>query len=95
MLQSPDGDSPYFVTIVNILHGDTLASFQSIHCLDYVLQTSIYLIKENGFILKKVRSRQYVEKTMTGTGYADDLEPLTNTPAQAKSQLHNLEQITV
>ena len=42
------------------------------------------LMKENGFILKKARSRQYPAVTMMNADYADDLELLTNTLAQAK-----------
>ena len=53
---------------------------------------SIDLIKENGFILKKVRTRQYPADTMTNTDYADDLALLTNTVAKAECFLHTLEQ---
>ena len=41
---------------------------------------------------KKTRSRWYSTKTMTDADYTDDLVLLTNTPAQAESLLHNLEQ---
>ena len=50
------------------------------------------LIKENGFILKKARCRQYAAETITGADYADNLALLANTPFQAKSLLDNLEQ---
>ena len=53
----------------------------------------IDLIKENGFISKKGKSWQYPSKTLTDTNYADDLALATNTPAQAKSLLHSLEQV--
>ena len=47
---------------------------------------SIALIKENGFtIKKKMRGRQYPIETMTDADYA-------NTPVQAESLLHCLEQ---
>ena len=49
-------------------------SKKSITCQDYILRTSIYLMKENGFILKKkkkTRSRRYSAKTMTDADYAD------------------------
>ena len=42
-------------------------------------------MKENGFILKKERSRQYRAETIMDEGY-------TNTPAQAKYLLYSLEQ---
>ena len=46
MVRSPDGD-------IGILQGDILASYLFIICRDYVLRTSIHLIKENSFILKR------------------------------------------
>ena len=49
-------------------------------------------MKQKYWQLKKPRNKWYPEKTMTDTDYADDLVLLTNTSAQAKSQLHNLEQ---
>ena len=49
-------------------------------------------IKKNGFILKKTRSWWYSTKTMTDADYADDLALLLNTPTQAKSLPHHLEQ---
>ena len=57
MVYSPEGDTDFFNLVVRILQGDTLAPYLFIRCLDYVLQTSIGLIKENGFTLKKARSR--------------------------------------
>ena len=63
-----------------------------IFCLDYVLRMSVDLIKENGFTLAKVRSRKYSARTITGVACTDDIALLANTPAQAKSQLYNLEQ---
>ena len=60
-------------------------------CLNYELQTSVHLMKENGFTLKKARSRRYPAQT-TDANYADDITLLANTPTQAESLLHNLEQ---
>ena len=60
-------------------------------CLDYVLRTLIDKIKENGFELKKKRSRRYHAKTITDTDYADDITILANTPNQAETLLHSLE----
>ena len=48
-------------------------------------------MKENSFTLKTSKSRWYLTKTITDADYTDDLV-LINTPAQAKSQLHSLEQ---
>ena len=47
-------------------------------------------MKENGFTLKKVRSRQYLALTIMDVDYADDKAHLANTTSQAKSLLHHL-----
>ena len=51
-----------------------------------VFWMSIDLIKENGFTLKKARSRQYPNQIMTDTNHTNNLHQ--NTPAQTKSLLH-------
>ena len=48
---SPDRDTDNFDIVVGVPQGDTLAPYLFIICLDYVLQTSIDLMKENGFTL--------------------------------------------
>ena len=88
---SPDGDTDYFDIVIGVLLGDTLDSYLFIICLDYVLRTSIDLMKENGFKLAKERSRRYPAQTITDTDYGDDVALLRNTPAQAESLLHSLE----
>ena len=85
------GDTDFFDIVAGVLQGDT-APYLFIICLDYVLKTSIDLIKENGFTLKKARSKQYAAETNTGSGYADDIALLSNTPTQAESLLHSLQQ---
>ena len=81
----------YFDIVAGVLQGDTLAPYIFIICLDYVLRTSIDKIRENGFELKKKRSRRYPAKTITDDDYADDIVLLANTPNQAKTLLHSLE----
>ena len=49
-------------------------------------------MKENGFMLKKLRSRRYPAQTITDADYADDIALLANTLTQAESLLHSLEQ---
>ena len=49
-------------------------------------------MKENGCKLAKERSRRYSAQTITDADYANDIPLLANTPAQAKSLLHSLEQ---
>ena len=57
-----------------------------------VLRISIDLMKENVFMLKNVRNRQYPVQTITDADYADDIALLANTPTQAETQLHRLDQ---
>ena len=93
-VRSPDGDTEYFDIIAGVLQGDTLVPYLFIISLDYVLRTSIDKIKGNGFKLTKKRSRRYPAKTITCANYADDIAVLANTPNQAETLLHNLEQAT-
>ena len=52
-----NGETKSFDIVAEVLQEDMLAPFLFIIWLDSVLQTSIDLIKENCFILKKTRSR--------------------------------------
>ena len=49
-------------------------------------------MKENGFTLKKVRTKRYPAETITDADHADDIALFVNTPIQAESLLHSLEQ---
>ena len=91
-VRSPDGDTEYFDIVAGVLQGDTLVPYLFIICLDYVLRTSIDKIRENGFELTKKRSKRYPAKTISDADYADDLALLANTPNQAETLLHSLEQ---
>ena len=91
---SPDGDTEYFDIVAGVLQGDTLAPYLFIICLDYMLWTSVNKIKENSFKMTKKRSRGYPAKTITDTDYTDDIAILANTPNQAETLLHSLEQAT-
>ena len=81
---SPDGDTDYFDIVAGVLQGDTLVSYLFIICLDYMLWTSIDLMKENSFTLAKERSRRYPAQTIIDTDY---IMLLANT----ESLLHSLE----
>ena len=94
-VRSPDGDTEYFDIVAGELQEDTLAPYLFIICLDYVLGTSINKIRENSFQLTKKRSRRYPAKTIIDADYADDIAILTNTPNQAETLLHSLEQAAV
>ena len=58
-----------------------------------MLRTSIDKMKDSGFKLAKERSRRYPAQTIMDVDYADDIAFLANTPAQAKTLLHSLEQV--
>ena len=76
-----------------LLQGDTLAPYLFIICLDYILRTSKDLIKENGFTLKKTRSRRYLTKNDGGRKlYWLSAIVLGNKPAEFEFQLRSLEQ---
>ena len=47
------GDTDFFDIVAGVLQGDTLAPYLFIICQNYVLRTSIDLMRENGFTLKK------------------------------------------
>ena len=53
MVYSFDGDIDFFDVVAGILQGDTLAPFLFILYLDYVLRTTIDLMKEKWFNTKK------------------------------------------
>ena len=88
----PNEDTDFFDIVVDVLQGDTLVPYLFIIYLDYVLQMSIDLMKEDGFTLEKARSRQYSVQTIMDTEYADDIAFLANIPTQVKFLLHSLEQ---
>ena len=90
-VRSPDGDTVYFDIVAGVLEEDTLAPYLFIIYLDYVLRTSIFKIKENGFKLTKKRSRRYPAKTITDADYADDITILAHTCVQAETLLYSLE----
>ena len=93
-VHSPGGDTDYFNNVTGVLQGDTLAPYLFIICLDYMLRTSIDMMKDNGCKLAKERSRSYLAQTITDMDYADDIMLLANTLIQAKTLQHSLEQAT-
>ena len=82
---SPDGDTDFFDIVTGVLRGGILASYQFIICLAYVFRKSVDLIKDNGFMLAKARSRRHPAQTITYVNYVDDRALLANT------KLHRLE----
>ena len=88
---SPDGDTDFLDIVTGVLQRDTLALYLFIICLDYILRTSIDLMKENGYTLAKARSKRYSVQTITDADYADDIVLLANTSTRAEPLLHSLE----
>ena len=91
MVCSSDSNTNFFNIDTGVLQGDTFAYIVMI-CQDYIPQISIDLIKENGFTLKKTRSKWYFAEIMTDANYTDNLVLLPNTAAQTESQLYSLKQ---
>ena len=91
-VRSPDWATDLFVVIAGILQWDTLAPYLCLICQEYELRTSIDLMKENGFTLKKDRSRRYPLQSIMDADYEDDIALLANTPTKAESQQHCPEQ---
>ena len=90
-VHSSDGDTDYFDIVAGVLQGDTLAPYLFIICQDYVLRTSVDIMKDDGFKLAKERSRRYPTQTTMNTNYANNIALLANTSAQAETLLHGLE----
>ena len=59
MVYSPDGDTKFFNIVAVVLHRDSFTPYLFILCQDHIFCTSIDLVKENCFILKKGRSRKH------------------------------------
>ena len=81
MVSWPDGSIDFFDIVTGVFQGDIFAPNILINWLVYILRTSIDLIKENTFTVKKTPTRRYRTEIMTSADYTDDLELLTNTPA--------------
>ena len=86
-------ETNYIDIVTCVLQGDIWAPYLFIIYLDYLLWTSIDLLKENGFKLSNERSRRYPAQTYRDVDYADHIALLANTTTKAKSLLHNLKQI--
>ena len=91
-IHSLDGDTDYFDSVAGVLQVGTLAPSLFIICLDYVLRTFIDKMKDNNFKLTKERNRRYPAHTITDVDCANDIALLVNTPTQAETLLHSLEQ---
>ena len=61
---SPDGDTDYFDILADVLQRHTLAAYLFIICIDYVLRTSIGIMKQNGFKLAKKEAEDTTHKLL-------------------------------
>ena len=93
MVHLTNGDTDFFDIIAGVFQGDTFTPFVFIICQNYAQLTSIGLMKENSFSLKKERKRRYTAESITDVDCTDNQALLANTPAQAESVLHNLQQV--
>ena len=91
-VRSPDGDSKFFDIVAEVLQAAPLSPCLFIICQDYILQTSIDIIKENDSRLKNPRSRRYLAKPITDVNYVEDIALRGNAPTQAESLVHSLKQ---
>ena len=82
--------------VVGVLPGDTQAAYLFIIYLDYMLRTSIDLLKKKpaSHWQKNKRSRRYPAQTITDVDYTDDIL-LANTPTLAESLIHSLKQVAM
>ena len=81
----------FFEIVAGVLQGDTLAPYLFIICLDYILRTSLDLMKENSFtLIKQGADRRYPIEIIMDADYTD-IAILANTHTQVKSMLHTME----
>ena len=66
-VHSSYGDTDFFNMTAGVLHGDTLFPYPFITYLDYVLWTTIDLMKENGFTLKKRKEADNTYRKLSRT----------------------------
>ena len=81
------GESPYSI-VANMLNCDIIVSLSSNHIVMFTFR--IILLRKKK---KKEKSRRYPTKTITNANYTNDIALLVNTPDQAKTLLHSLEQV--
>ena len=88
-VQTIDGLTDFFQTLLGVLQGDTLAPFLFIIVLDYVLRNSMSL--DQGLTIIPRKSRRVSGLRVTDLDFADDLALLSDTIQQAQKLLHDLE----
>ena len=88
-VQTSDGLTDFFETLIGVLQGDTLAPFLFIIVLDYILRNC--MSPDYGLTIHPRQSRRVPAVKVTDLDFADDLALLSNTIQDAQSLLHDLE----
>ena len=97
---SPDGETDFFEILAGVLQGDTLAPFLFVIVVDYVLRKAVDGHDQLSLTLAEGRSSRLPRKanktpqtarTISDTGYADDLCMLSDTLEEAQELLARVE----
>ena len=90
---SQDGDTDYFDNVTGVLQGVKLALCLFIICLDYVVRTSIDIMKENCVKLskKKIEADDIPLKQLRRRTTWEHIPLLANTLAQTVALLHSMD----
>ena len=88
----PNRDTYFYHIVAGVLQRHILAQHLFIIYLDCALRTSIELLKESGFTLKRAKSRRYSAQTITDADYADDIPHLANSATLTEFLLQSLQQ---
>ena len=88
-VQTIDGLTDFFKTLIGVLQGDTLAPFLFIIVLDYVLRNC--MTEEYGLTITPRRSRRVPAVKVTDLDFADDLALIADTIEQVQHLLSDLE----
>ncbi len=89
---SPDCETDAFTISSGVLQGDTLAPYLFIIVLDYALLKAIQgREEEQGFCLKKRRSRRVGPEVITDLDFLDDIALLSEQIRQAQILLTGVE----
>ena len=88
-VQTVDGLTDFFKTLVGVLQGDTLAPFLFIIVLDYILRNC--MSEDSGFTIKARQSRRIPAVQVTDLDFADDLALLADSIKQAEQLMNELE----
>ena len=81
-------ETDFFDIVDGVLQGDTLVPYLSRLCTETIDRS----FERKWLYMIKARSRQYPAQTITDADYIDDIALLADTPTQAESLMHSLEQ---